>query len=114
MALSEVLHARHLAGRGLNGASISGAGASGRRAPVVAALGDGAAGSALVGALFLAGLTGLGLALRSYHPQPGPLAKWLPAFFVALGLASWCHLQTLFTMECVGGGVFTGWAGGAG
>jgi ceramide glucosyltransferase len=62
-------------------------------------LGVVAAGPALAGALFLAGFTGLGLALRSYHPQPGPLAKWLPAYFAALGLASWCHLKTLFILE---------------
>lgn len=56
-------------------------------------------GAALAGALFLAGLIWLGLALRSYHPQPGPAAKWLLAFFAALGMASWCHLKTLSTME---------------
>ena len=76
-------------------------------------LGVVAAGPALAGALFLAGLTGLGLALRSYHPQPGPLAKWLPAYFAALGLASWCHLKTLFTMEMHWRGIIyrVGWRG---
>ncbi|MCX5892923.1 MAG: glycosyl transferase, partial [Deltaproteobacteria bacterium] len=68
-------------------------------------LGAVAAGPGLAGALFLAGLTGLGIALRSYHPQPGPLAKWLPAYFAAVGLASWCHLKTLFTMEMRGRGI---------
>ena len=76
-------------------------------------LGAVAAGPALAGALFLAGLTGLGLALRAYHPHPGPLAKWLPAFFAALGLASWCHLQTLVTMEMHWRGIIyrVGWRG---
>jgi hypothetical protein len=72
-----------------------------------------AAGPALAGALFLAGLTGLGLALRSYHPQSGPLAKWLAAYFAAMGLASWCHLKTLFTMEMRWRGIVyrVGWRG---
>jgi ceramide glucosyltransferase len=76
-------------------------------------LGAVAAGPALAGALFLAGLTGLGIALRSYHPQPGPLAQWLPAYFAALGLASWCHLKTLFTMEMRWRGIIyrVGWRG---
>ena len=76
-------------------------------------LGVVAAGPALAGALFLAGLTGLGLALRSYHPQPGPVAKWLPAYFAALGLASWCHLKTLFTLEMHWRGIIyrVGWRG---
>lgn len=54
---------------------------------------------ALAAALFLAGLTGLGMALRSCHPHPGPWGKWLPAYFAAMGMASWSHWQTLFTME---------------
>ena len=76
-------------------------------------LGMVAAVPALVGALFLAGLTGLGLALRAYHPHPGPLAKWLPAFFAALLLASWCHLKSLFTMEMRWRGIIyrVGWRG---
>ena len=76
-------------------------------------LGVAAAGPALSGALFLAGLTGLVLALRAYHPHPGPLAKWLPAFFAALFLASWCHLQTLLTMEMRWRGIIyrVGWRG---
>ena len=76
-------------------------------------LGAVAAGPALAGALFLAGLTGLGIALRSYHPRSGPLAKWLPAYFAALGLASWCHLKTLFTMEMHWRGMVyrVGWRG---
>ncbi len=79
----------------------------------LALLGLASGGPALAGALFLAGLTGLGLALRSYHPQPGPLAKWLPAYFAALGLASWVHLKTLFTMEMRWRGIIyrVGWRG---
>jgi ceramide glucosyltransferase len=70
-------------------------------------------GPALAGALFLAGLTWLGLAMRSYHPQPGPTAKWLPAFFAAVGMASWCHLKTLLTMEMQWRGMVyrVGWRG---
>ncbi len=76
-------------------------------------LGAVAAGPALAGGLFLAGLTWLGLALRSYHPHPGPMAKWLPAYFMALGLASWCHLKTLFTTEMCWRGIIyrVGWRG---
>ncbi len=68
---------------------------------------------ALAAALFLAGLTGLGLALRSCHPQPGPLGKWLPAYFAAMGMASWCHVKTLFTMEMRWRGIVyrVGWRG---
>jgi ceramide glucosyltransferase len=50
-------------------------------------------------ALFLAGLTGLGLYLRTLHPQPGPLNRWLPAFFAAIIMASWCHLKTMPDMQ---------------
>lgn len=49
--------------------------------------------------LFLAGLTALGFYLRSLHPKPGPLAKWLPAFFAAIVMASWCHLKTMPVMR---------------
>ena len=68
---------------------------------------------ALAAPLFLGGLTGLGLALRSYHPHPGPLAKWLAAYFAAMGMASWCHLQTLGTMEMRWRGMVyrVGWQG---
>ena len=67
----------------------------------------------LAAALFLAGLTGLGMALRSCHPQPGPLGKWLPAYFAAMGMASWCHWKTLFTMEMRWRGMVyrVGWRG---
>ncbi len=54
---------------------------------------------ALAGGLFLAGLIWLGLALRSCHPQPGPLGQWLAAYFAAMGMAAWCHVKTLCTME---------------
>lgn len=79
----------------------------------LALLGMASGGPALAGGLFLAGLTGLGIALRSYHPQSGPLAKWLPAFFAAMGMASWCHLKTLFTMEMHWRGITyrVGWRG---
>ena len=73
-------------------------------------------GQALAAALFLAGLTGLGLALRSYHPQPGPVGKWLAAFFAALAMASWCHLRTLLTREMRWRGILyrVGWRGKVG
>ena len=68
---------------------------------------------ALVGGLFLAGLTWLGSALRSCHPQPGPPGQWLAAFFVALVMAGWCHVKTLFTMEMSWRGISyrVGWRG---
>lgn len=53
----------------------------------------------LASALFLAGLTGIGIYLRSLHPQPGPWRKWLAAYFAAMVMAAWCHGETLFTME---------------
>ena len=62
-------------------------------------LGVVATGPALAGVSFLAGLTWLGIGLRSYNPQPGPTAKWLLACFAAIGMASWCHLKTLSVME---------------
>ena len=55
--------------------------------------------SALTAALFLALLTGLGMALRPLHPGPGPLKSWLPAFYAAIFMASWCHFKTCFTQE---------------
>jgi cellulose synthase/poly-beta-1,6-N-acetylglucosamine synthase-like glycosyltransferase len=68
---------------------------------------------ALAAPLFLGGLTGLGLALRSYHPQPGPLGRWLVAYFAAMGMASWCHLQTWGSMEMRWRGMVyrVGWQG---
>ena len=70
-------------------------------------------GLAPAAALFLAGLTGLGMALRSCHPHPGPLGKWLVAYFAAMGMASWCHWKTLFTMEMRWRGMVyrVGWRG---
>ncbi len=64
-------------------------------------------------ALFLGGLTGLGVALRACHPRPGPLRPWLAAYFAALGLASWCHLRSLGTMEMRWRGIAyrVGWRG---
>ncbi len=53
----------------------------------------------LAAALFLAGIGGLGIVLRSYQPQPAPLMRWLAAYFAAAGLASWCHLKTMLTWE---------------
>lgn len=68
---------------------------------------------ALAAGLFLAGLTGLGLALRSIYPHPGPWGKWLTAYFAALGMASWAHLLTLLTMEMRWRGMVyrVGWRG---
>ncbi|MDP3181879.1 MAG: glycosyltransferase [Desulfobaccales bacterium] len=53
----------------------------------------------LSAALFLTLLTGLGAALRPLHPSPGPLKAWLAAFYAAIFMASWCHLQTCFTQH---------------
>jgi ceramide glucosyltransferase len=80
---------------------------------VLAPLGLASGSLALAAALFLAGLTGLGLALRSCHPQPGPWGKWLAAYFAAMVMASWCHLQTLGTMELHWRGIVyrVGWQG---
>ncbi len=80
---------------------------------VLLPLGAAPAGPALAGALFLAGLMWLAVALRSYHPDPGPLAKWLPAYFTAIIIASWCHLKTLLTMEMRWRGIIyrVGWRG---
>ncbi len=55
--------------------------------------------AALTAALFLALLTGLGVALRPLHPSPGPLKSWLPAFYAAIFMASWCHVKTWFIQE---------------
>ena len=46
------------------------------------------------GAVFLAALTGLGVALRTLHPRPPALHLWLPAFYAAIFMAAWCHLRT--------------------
>lgn len=80
---------------------------------LLAPLGLASGGQALAAALFLAGLTWLGIALRSYHPQPGPPGMWLPAYFAAMGMASWCHLRTLFAMEMRWRGICyrVGWRG---
>jgi len=61
----------------------------------------------------LGGLTGLGLTLRTYHPAPGPPAKWLAAYFAAVIMAGWCFLKTLFTMEMQWRGIVyrVGWRG---
>jgi hypothetical protein len=69
--------------------------------------------AALAGALFLAGFLGLGIALRSYHPRPGPMATWLLGYFAAAAMASWCHLKTLFTWEMRWRGIIyrLGWRG---
>jgi len=46
------------------------------------------------GAVFLAALTGLSVALKAMHPQAAPLRTWVPAFFAAIFMAAWCHLRT--------------------
>ncbi|MCL4500527.1 MAG: glycosyltransferase [Deltaproteobacteria bacterium] len=80
---------------------------------VLLPLGASAVGPALAGALFLGGLAGLGLALRAYHPDPGPRMRWLPAYFAAMIMAGWCFLKTLFTMEMRWRGIVyrVGWRG---
>ncbi|MFZ5451840.1 MAG: glycosyltransferase [Thermodesulfobacteriota bacterium] len=44
------------------------------------------------GVLFLAGLAGLAVFLKTLHPQPPSLGLWLPAFFAAIFMGAWCHL----------------------
>jgi ceramide glucosyltransferase len=51
-------------------------------------------GGSVAAAGFLTVLTGLGAALRRLHPQPGPLGRWLAAFYGAIFMAGWCHLRT--------------------
>jgi ceramide glucosyltransferase len=66
---------------------------------LLAPLGWTSGGQVLTAALFLAGLTGLGVHLRTLHPQPGPVGRWLAAFGTAMAMASYCHLRTLLTGE---------------
>lgn len=54
---------------------------------------------ALAALSFLGLLTGLGITMRPLHPSPGPLKLWLPAFYAAIFMASWCHLRTWFSRE---------------
>lgn len=49
---------------------------------------------ALEGGLFLVCLAGLSAALWKLHPRPGPLWRWVPACFIAVGMACRCHAQT--------------------
>jgi hypothetical protein len=65
------------------------------------------------GAVFLAALTGLSLALRALHPQPAPLRTWLPAFYAAIFVAVWCHLRTWRLRELHWRGITyrVGWKG---
>lgn len=56
---------------------------------------------ALPAALFLILLTGLGWLTRRYHPNPGPGLPWLGAFFAALLMSGWSHMETLFTKHIV-------------
>ncbi|MGA8573481.1 MAG: glycosyltransferase [Desulfobaccales bacterium] len=63
--------------------------------------------------LFLAGMVWLGIALRSLHPSPGPLRRWLAAFLAAMAMGSWCHLQSVFIKEMLWRGIAyrVGWRG---
>ena len=80
---------------------------------LLAPLGWISGGQVLAAALFLAGLTGLGVYLRSLHPQPGPVGRWLAAFCAAMAMASYCHLRTLLTGEMRWRGITyrVGWRG---
>jgi ceramide glucosyltransferase len=46
------------------------------------------------GAVFLAGLTGLALILKTMHPKCASWRAWLPGFYAAIFMAAWCHLRT--------------------
>ncbi|OGP71415.1 MAG: hypothetical protein A2Z73_07350 [Deltaproteobacteria bacterium RBG_13_60_28] len=65
------------------------------------------------GAVFLAALTGLSVALKAMHPQAAPLRTWLPAFFAAIFMAAWCHLRTWPSREIHWRGISyrVGWKG---
>jgi cellulose synthase/poly-beta-1,6-N-acetylglucosamine synthase-like glycosyltransferase len=65
------------------------------------------------GAVFLAALTGLALALKTLHPQPSPLGAWLTAFYAAIFMAAWCHLRTWRMREMRWRGISyrVGWKG---
>ena len=80
---------------------------------LLAPLGLTSGGQVVEAALFLAGLAGIGVYLRSIHPQPGPVGRWLAAYFAAMAMASWCHLRTLFTGEMRWRGIIyrVGWRG---
>lgn len=69
--------------------------------------------AATASALFLAGLTWRGFALRTLHPRPGPRGRWLAAYFAAMAMASWCHGRTLFATEMHWRGITyrVGWRG---
>jgi cellulose synthase/poly-beta-1,6-N-acetylglucosamine synthase-like glycosyltransferase len=79
---------------------------------LAAALGFSAA-SFWPGAFFLAALTGLSVTLRALHPEPAPLRTWLPAFYVAIFVAVWCHLRTWRLREIHWRGITyrVGWKG---
>jgi ceramide glucosyltransferase len=53
----------------------------------------------LASLLFLAGLAGIGLSLRRFHPQPGPLPHWLAAVATAVFVAAWSHVKTWCARE---------------
>ena len=75
MALPEVLHARHLAGRGLGGAPGRGPGGPGRGAPILAAPGGGGRGSGPGGRPVFGGAHGVGPRLARLSPAPRPPGK---------------------------------------
>jgi len=58
------------------------------------AAGGGASILNLASVLFLAGLAGIGLSLRRFHPRPGPFPHWLAAVAAAVFVATWSHIRT--------------------
>lgn len=80
---------------------------------VLGLAGAASGGQTLTAALFLAGLAGLGICLRSLQPRPGPLSKWLAAYFAAMGMAGWCHMKTWCAWEMRWRGIVyrAGWQG---
>lgn len=52
-----------------------------------------------LGGCFLIMLTATFSFLRRLHPRPGPWPAFVPAIFLALGMAAWCHAKTWFTRE---------------
>ena len=57
------------------------------------------AATALLSLAFLAALGGVGAFLRTFHPAPGPLWRWMISFFLTLTFSAWCHVRTLLAQE---------------
>jgi cellulose synthase/poly-beta-1,6-N-acetylglucosamine synthase-like glycosyltransferase len=54
---------------------------------------------------FLIWLSMLGVALRALHPRQTSWGRWLTAYYLALFMASFCHLTTWFTRKILWRGI---------